>query len=278
MLDKAVASRGVVVSAVAVGDSVSGMELIALLGKGGTAKTTSTASLGHAFARRGQRVVLLDLDSQASLSDWLVGEREGKPMIEDVLMGRASWTDALVEVAPNLRLAPTMNFALKEVDNHIEGLKRQAELVVAKALEALPETDILIIDTPRGLDTNIALNVFEAMSQALIASEPSPMSLTAQREIVLAVRDYEEARSRSLLLGILPTRYTHTSLSKMALDSMAQHDALRVFTAIRTTVRASEAVAVDELLWDYDPESTAALDYEKAAEEILGALKEAAAA
>lgn len=254
------------------------MELIALLGKGGTAKTTSTASLGHAFARRGHRVAIVDLDSQASLSDWLVGDREDKPMVEDVLMGRVPWKDVLIDVAPNLRLAPTMNFALKEVDNHIEGLKRQRELLVAKAFESLPETDLVLIDTPRGLDTNIALNVFEAMTRTLIVSEPAPMSLTAHREIVLAVREYEEERGVPLLLGVLPTRYQNTSLSKMALESMEENEDLRIFTTIRATVRASEAVAVDELLWEYDPESTAAQDYETAADEILGALKEAKAA
>lgn len=254
------------------------MEKIALLGKGGTGKTTSTASLGHALARRGHRVTLVDLDSQASLSDWLVGEREDRLMVEDVLLGRSTWDKVLVDVSENLRLAPTMNFALKEVDNHIETLKRRREHLVADALGTLPESDFVLIDTPRGLDTNIALNVFEAMTRALVASEPSPMSLTAQREIVLAVRDYEEARSAPLLLGILPTRYTHTGLSKMALDSMGENEDLRVFSPIRSTVRASEPVALDELLWDYDPTSTAAQDYESAADEILGALKEDRAA
>lgn len=250
------------------------MELIAIVGKGGTAKTTSTASLGHAFARRGMRTVIVDLDSQASLSDWLVGERDGKPMVEDVILGRATWDDIMVEVAPNLLLAPTQNFGLKQVDNHIESLKRQRELVIAKTFESLKGADIVIIDTPRGLDTNIALNVFEAMTRALVVAEPAPMSLNADREIVLAVRDYEEAREQSLLLGVIPTRYTHTSLSKMAVEAMAEEGGLRVFTPVRSTVRASEAVAFDMLLHDYDAESNAVADYEVAADEILGAMKE----
>lgn len=255
------------------------MEKIALLGKGGTGKTTSTASIGHALARRGHKVVIVDLDSQASLSDWLTaGERTG-PMVEDVLLGRASWDEVLVTVADNLRLAPTDNFALKEVDNHIETMKRRRELLVADVLDTLDDVDFILIDTPRGLDTNIALNVFEAMTKALVVSEPSPMSLTAQREIVLAVRDYEEARDASLLLGVLPTRYTHTALSKMALDAMGEEgNDLRVFSPIRSTVRASEPVALDSLLWDYDSTSTAAADYEVVTDEIAAVLKEVQAA
>lgn len=249
------------------------METIALLGKGGTAKTTSTGSLAHAFARRGKKVVMLDLDSQASLSDWLVGERGGTAMIEDVLLGRAQWPDALVEVSDNLTIAPTRNFALREVEDHIDGLKRRSEHLVGDALAPLADVfDFCFIDTPRGLDTEIANNVFESMTRALIATEPSPMSLTAQREIVLAIREVGQERGLDLLLGVLPTRYTHTSLSRMALDAMNEEGALRVFTPIRHTVRASEAVAVDKLLWDWDPKSTASLDYEVAADELLAVI------
>lgn len=254
------------------------MEIIALLGKGGTAKTTSCATIGHALARRGYDVVIVDLDSQASLSDWLVGEREDQPMVEDVLMGRvATWSDVLVPISDHLRLAPTMNFALREVDDHIEGLKRQKELFIAKALTNLvaqEKPDFVLLDTPRGLDTNTALNVFEAMTLALIASEPSPMSVAALREIVLAVREYEEAREADLLLGVLPTRYTRTSLSAMALGSLAENRSLRVLEPIRATVKASEAVALSELLWDYDKSSTASRDYEQATDTILAALND----
>jgi chromosome partitioning protein len=254
------------------------MELIALLGKGGTAKTTSTASLGHAFARRGKKVVLIDLDSQASLSDWLVGERDGRPMVEDVLMGRAVWADALVEIAPNLRLSPTMNFALPEVEQHIGGLKRRSESFLGDHLADLTDVDIILFDTPRGLDTNIAQNIFEAMTGALIVAEPAPMSTQANKEIILAVREWEEGRDVALLLGVLPTRFQKTSLSGMALDSMDGGEGIPVFTAIRSTVKASEAVALDELLWNYDSHATASQDYEVAAEEILGAMKKKAKA
>jgi chromosome partitioning protein len=254
------------------------MDIIAVLGKGGTAKTTSTASIGHALARRGLNVVLVDLDSQASLSDWLVGEREEARMVEETLMGRATWSEVLVEVAENLRLAPTMNFALGEVEDHIAGLKRQSELFITHALESLEQTvapDVVILDTPRGLDTKMALNIFEAMTHALIASEPSPMSLAALREIVAAVREYEEARGVPLLTGVLPTRYTRTSLSTMALDSLAENKSLRVLTPIRSTVRASEAVAVGDLLWDFEKKCTAAQDYETATDEIVAAMRAA---
>jgi len=45
------------------------MKIIAIANqKGGTAKTTTTAALGVLLSRKGQRVHLLDMDPQASLS------------------------------------------------------------------------------------------------------------------------------------------------------------------------------------------------------------------
>ena len=46
--------------------------------KGGVGKTTTTATLGHALSRLGQRVLLVDLDPQSNLTAW-IGRREEVP-------------------------------------------------------------------------------------------------------------------------------------------------------------------------------------------------------
>jgi chromosome partitioning protein len=256
------------------------METIALLGKGGTAKTTSTGSLAHAIARRGSKVLMIDLDTQASLSDWLArGRTDDQPHVEDALLDEASWNDVVVEVSPNLHLAPTRHFALGDVEDEIAKLKRSPERHIAERMAPLAETyDFCFIDTPRGLDTHIASNVLEVMDWALIATEPSPMSLTAQREIVNAVRAVEGPRGRSLMLGVLPTRYTHTVMSREVLAAMQQEGTLRVFSPVRSTTVTTHAQSAEALLWDYDANATAAKDYETAADEILRATKKEHAA
>ena len=47
--------------------------------KGGVAKTTTTHNLGVALAAKGKRVLLIDLDSQASLTISVNGEYERRP-------------------------------------------------------------------------------------------------------------------------------------------------------------------------------------------------------
>ena len=55
------------------------MKTVAFLNrKGGVGKTTSTASLAYPLARRGLRVLLVDADPQASLSQGVLGKAEAK--------------------------------------------------------------------------------------------------------------------------------------------------------------------------------------------------------
>ena len=65
--------------------------------KGGVAKTTSTHALGVAMAERGKKILLVDLDPQASLT-WACGVDPDllEVSIHDVLLKRAKAEDAIV--------------------------------------------------------------------------------------------------------------------------------------------------------------------------------------
>jgi chromosome partitioning protein len=69
--------------------------------KGGSGKTTTTRSLGAALAERGRRVLMVDLDPQASLSE---GCHLQLHLLEhttyQVLLGTARIADILVAIEP----------------------------------------------------------------------------------------------------------------------------------------------------------------------------------
>ena len=45
------------------------MRIVFASGKGGTGKTTTTLNLGHGLAKAGKKVLLVDMDAQANLTD-----------------------------------------------------------------------------------------------------------------------------------------------------------------------------------------------------------------
>ena len=83
-----------------------GMNIVLCNGKGGTGKTTMAVLLATALAEAGKRVAVLDLDPQATATNWL-GERDGGK-VEKWKSG-TGYDVVLVDTAPRLdTLAPAL--------------------------------------------------------------------------------------------------------------------------------------------------------------------------
>jgi chromosome partitioning protein len=100
--------------------------------KGGTGKTTSVRHLVGAFRQTGLRVLAIDLDPQGNLSDYFDIDPEADPTIGDVLSGRATASEAIVDdVIP-------ANLSLAEAEITLAG-KMGREMTLRAALTELDE-------------------------------------------------------------------------------------------------------------------------------------------
>src|SRR6187551_724143 len=105
--------------------------------KGGVGKTTTAVTLAAGLARRGRRVLLLDLDIQGSASAALgVSVPEGEPSVADVLIADRPLEDIIrPTTTENLFVAPAGEM-LATVDLQLASAMAR-EFVLERALRAV---------------------------------------------------------------------------------------------------------------------------------------------
>lgn len=231
--------------------------------KGGTGKTTTVRTFTDVFRRLELRVLAVDLDPQANLSDYLDVDPEASPTLGDVLAGRAKPGEAIHDgiIPANLGLAEA---------ELILGGKMGRELALKKALDQLrADYDLILIDCPPSLGL-LTVNALVAADHALLSAEAQYFAMQGVEqalEVIELARDNlnPDLRWLGVILNIADMRTRH---SREAFDSLREHFADKLFdTTIRASIAYAESAERAQSILDYRPDL--AVDYLKVADELL---------
>ncbi len=251
------------------------MRVVAILNqKGGVGKTTTAVNLGAALALAGRRVLLVDSDPQANLTDHLgVDELMGELSVYDVLTDGASIASAVVETAtPGLSVVPA-DGDLAAVEQELASeIAREGRL--RRALQQVPEGtyDWVLIDCPPSLGL-LSLNAMTAASGVIVTMQTEYFAMRGLGQLDAIVSMVQEHVNPSLkILGILPTLVSPvTRLAREVIQEITEHYGELVFsTRIRQNVRLAEAPGHQMHIFAYDPLSAGAADYRALAVEVEG--------
>jgi cellulose biosynthesis protein BcsQ len=145
---------------------------VALLNqKGGVGKTTVTLGLASAAAHAGHRVLVVDLDPQAS-STWLLGvdpddvERSAADVLD-----RTKAVDAIVASAWSDRIDLVPGSGRLQADDH--GTPRQLRAALADVVDRY---DAILLDCPPSLG-NLTTSALTAARSVVVVVEPSALGL-----------------------------------------------------------------------------------------------------
>jgi chromosome partitioning protein len=239
--------------------------------KGGVGKTATAVNLSAALAEQGRRVLLLDLDSQASASTGVGVRAEPGRSSYEVLIGAIPARETLLATGvPGLTVLPSSrDLAGAEVEL-VEFSDRHTKLGLALAPIA-EDFDDIIIDCPPALGM-LTLNALCAADSVLVPLQCEFYALEGLSALLDTIGRIRGTFHADLeLQGIVLTMYdARTSLSRQVASEIRSHFANRVFSAVvPRNVRISEAPSHGAPVLVYDPSSSGAAAYRQVAKELI---------
>jgi chromosome partitioning protein len=239
--------------------------------KGGCGKTTTAVNLAGALARRGERVLLVDLDPQAHATMSLgCATGAGEPDVRDVLLGTAR-LEAAVRAAPaGIALLPASE-RLSEVEEVVARMLRPERLLADSLEGARSSYDFVLLDCPPRADGVLTANALRAAHTALLVVEAGAFALQGALKALRILERTTRDLDRSLHVRVVGTMFDRrTRLGRELLVGMqSQFGDLLLNTVIHTSQRLREAAACGLPVQALDPASRAAADFDELASEVM---------
>lgn len=246
--------------------------------KGGSGKTTSTINLADALARKDNRVLVVDADSQAqaTISCGILPFQLPTSIYE--LMHLAANGQALEGELNAATIRGKKSFDLLPAKSDLAALEVELApmsnnqvLLKDLLLELENSYDYILIDLPPALGL-ITVNGLIAARWLIIPIEPTFLSMDGLAQMTGILYKINADLNPGLrLMGILPVKCDlRTNLARSVIEEI-QHNfgANRLLPAVRNDIKLAEAPSFGKTIYEYAPSCRGASDYEQVAETIL---------
>ena len=247
--------------------------------KGGVGKTMTAASLGIGLAREGKKTLVIDADSQFSLTVSLgVREPDKLPVtlatVMNYIINEQSFnpTRGLIHHSEGVDLLPA-NSSLTGIELALAPLIGR-ETMLRQYIEMVkPLYDFILIDTPPTLDL-LTVNALAAADSVIIPIVPKYLDAKGLELLLKSIAQIRRQINPSLSIsGILLTmvdRRTNFTRDIITLVENAYGGKIQIFGEyIPHSVRAAETSAQGVSIFTHDPNGKVAAAYAALTREVL---------
>jgi len=246
--------------------------------KGGTGKSATSTNLGIGLARMGKKVLIIDLDSQASQTVSL-----GWKSPDELPITIATQLSKIMENKPYEPLGGILHHAegadLMPSSIELSALEMRMVNVMSRELilrnyinELKPNYDVIILDCPPALGM-MTINALAASDRVIVPVQPEYLSVVGMAQLFDTVDLVKMQINPNLQIeGVLITLANmRTNLAKntVAIIQEAYGGSVRIFPhPIPYSTKVKEASASGKSIFAYDPKGNVAYAYDQIVKEV----------
>ena len=235
--------------------------------KGGVGKTTSVINIGAGLSRLKQKVLLIDLDPQANLSQ-SYGIEDAEYTVYDVMQKNNNIKP--VSVGKKIFLIPaSVKISSLEVEISNEPGR---EFILKEAIEKIKgDYDFIIIDCPPSLGL-LTMNALTACREVYIPLQSQYLAIHGLNKLLHTIEKIKERLNKDVdIKGIIITQYDKRKVLcrdiKKTIEGRFGEKVCK--SIIRDNVSLAEAPVSNTDIFNYSGKSYGAQDYMALAREIL---------
>jgi chromosome partitioning protein len=249
------------------------MKLAIINAKGGTAKTTTTINLAHALVVKKLKVLICDLDPQASASLSLGFKRENlHPSMADVLLEEYPVMEAIRQTSIEGLDCLTSSMALSGFDVNFAS-KKGRENQLKNVLDQVKGYDIIMIDCPPTLGF-LSVNALVAADHFIVPVVPQYLALEGLATLTEAFTKIKAGvgiRCTASLMWIIFTQVDRRGKATGEIINLIrkQYGEAVFKTEIGVNTRVAEAPSFGKTVLQHNGLASGSKAYQKLAEEVF---------